>query len=84
LWKDASKAEEAANALKITAQDLLRFGIADEVIQEPQGGAQKDATFMASAIKAAFERHLNELKTMSGEEIKEDRFQKFMKIGQYE
>lgn len=84
LWKDASKAQQAAEAMKITAQDLLKLGVADEVIPEPPGGAQKDIKAQSEYIRTSIRHHLHMLLGFSGDQLVEDRFQKFMKIGSFE
>ena len=81
LWKDSNLAQIAAETMKITAHDLLGLGIIDEVINEPLGGAQKDEEAQALSIKKMFLKHLNELKQLTPEELANDRFEKFRKIG---
>ena len=81
LWKDSNLAQIAAETMKITALDLLDLGIIDEVINEPLGGAQKDEEIQALSIKKMFLKHLNELKQLTPEELANDRFEKFRKIG---
>ena len=81
LWKDSNLAQIAAETMKITAHDLLDLGIIDEVINEPFGGAQKDEEAQALSIKKMFLKHLNELKQLTPEELANDRFEKFRKIG---
>lgn len=83
LWRDATKAQQAAEALKITAQDLHELGIVDEVIPEPRGGAHKSLHEQANYIKKAIVNHLDSLNHMSSEQLLEDRYQKFAQIGQY-
>lgn len=83
LWKDAARADQAAEAMKITAQDLLQFEVIEEIIPEPQGGAQRDYELMASHIKDSLCRQLKELSVMDRDELKEDRYLKFRKIGQF-
>ena len=83
LWKDASKADQAAEAMKITAKDLLEFGIIEEIVPEPQGGAHRDVTAQAEFLKDAIWRHIQELTAMSPEQLIEDRYQKFRKIGTF-
>ncbi|WP_093292518.1 acetyl-CoA carboxylase carboxyltransferase subunit alpha [Thermoactinomyces sp. DSM 45892] len=83
LWRDASKAQEAAEALKITAQDLQELGIVDEIILEPKGGAHRNSQLMAETIQHTLCKHLNELLPLSQSELVEDRYQKFSKIGQF-
>ncbi|SFS99254.1 acetyl-CoA carboxylase carboxyltransferase subunit alpha [Paenibacillus sp. BC26] len=83
LWKDASRADEAAAVMRITAGDLLEFGIVEEIIKEPQGGAHRDLAVQAETIKEAIWRHLGELSKLSSEELVADRYNKFRKIGQF-
>jgi acetyl-CoA carboxylase carboxyl transferase subunit alpha len=83
LWKDASRADEAAEAMKITAKDLLEFGVIEEIIPEPFGGAHRDVAIQAQAIRETIWRHLQELNRMSPAELIEDRYAKFRKIGTF-
>ena len=83
LWRDASEANKAANALKITGEDLLRFNIVDEVIKEPTGGAHYDPELMAQNLKNSLMNALNEFKEMSPEELKNHRYNKFRALGVY-
>jgi acetyl-CoA carboxylase carboxyl transferase subunit alpha len=83
LWKDATRADEAAEAMKITSKDLLELGIIEEVIEEPQGGAHRDLVFQAEKMKDAIVRHLAELSKLSPEELKVDRYEKYRKIGKF-
>jgi acetyl-CoA carboxylase carboxyl transferase subunit alpha len=81
LWKDASKADRAAEALKITARDLMNLGIVDDVLPEPIGGAHRNALEAAETLKVALLRHLDELMTLSGRQLREQRYQKFRQMG---
>lgn len=81
LWKDASKAAEASEVMKMTAEDLLKQGIADRILLEPAGGAQKDLPQMCRTIKAALIDKLEELTGMSTEDLLEKRYQKYRDIG---
>lgn len=83
LWKDASKADQAAEAMKITAQDLLEMEVIEEIVPEPKGGAHKDYEAAAESIKSSILRHLDELKVKSADELREERYQKFRKIGKF-
>jgi|UniRef100_A0A7V3RIZ9 acetyl-CoA carboxylase carboxyl transferase subunit alpha len=83
LWRDASKNKEAAEALKITAQDLLQFGIIDEIIPEPIGGAHTDYKRTAENIKSAVLRNLGELITIPVDRLIENRIEKYRKMGVY-
>lgn len=81
LWRDASLASTAAEALKITGDDLLRLGIIDGVIKEPMGGAHYDYEFMANEMKTTILAALDEMKTMSPQQLKDDRYDKFRRMG---
>ncbi len=84
LYRDPSRAKKAADALKLTARDLHDFGIADEVIPEPTGGAHRDPVAAAEAVGDAIKRHLTELKELTGRELVEDRYDKFRAIGAFD
>ena len=81
LWRDPSKSLEAAKAMKLTANELLKIGIIDEIILEPLGGAHRNKTQASSLIKEALIRHLESFKNLSREEIFEQRKEKFLNIG---
>lgn len=83
LWKNGSKAPEAAEVLKLTAQDLLKMGLIDEVIPEPLGGAHRDPQKTAETLKETIERNLKDLKTQSKEKLLEARYKKFRKMGEF-
>ena len=83
LWRDASKASEAAEALKITAPDLMKFDIIDGDIKEPLGGAHHDYNAMAQELKKTILSSLDELSNMSAEELKKSRYEKFRKMGAF-
>ena len=83
LWRSAEYASRAADALRITAQDLLHFNIVDGIIDEPQGGAHYDPACTAQAIQAMIEPAFAELKEMSPDALKEDRYSKFRAIGAF-
>jgi acetyl-CoA carboxylase carboxyl transferase subunit alpha len=80
LYKDSSKAEQAAKDMKLTAQDLLQFKIIDGIIPEPQGGAHNDYDITAGNIKSVIEADLQELLELPVEELLEKRYQKFRRI----
>lgn len=84
LWRNAVKAPQAAEALKITGEYLLEFGIVDEVIQEPMGGAHRNAVFVADKLKMCLGKHLRELTVQSKEQLLDARYEKFRKIGKFE
>ena len=81
IWRDANKKEEAATALKITAQDLERLGVIDGIIKEPIGGAHRDSDATMSAAGAAVAKALAEFDGKSPEAIRAQRHERFMKIG---
>ncbi|MBG9737051.1 acetyl-CoA carboxylase carboxyltransferase subunit alpha [Paenibacillus alvei] len=83
LWKDASKADQAAEAMKITASDLKELNVIEEIIPEPQGGAHKDVAVASANMKDAIWRHLTELMGMTPEQLREDRYDKFRNIGEF-
>jgi acetyl-CoA carboxylase carboxyl transferase subunit alpha len=81
LFRDGSKAKEAADAMKITARDLLNLKIIDEIIKEPLGGAHFDPEKTAENIKAALLKSLKRYESMSPSEISQDRYDKFRAMG---
>ncbi len=83
LWRDATKAHQAAEALKITAADLKDLGILDELLTEPIGGAHSNPLKAAEILKEALLRNLGELDQMSGQQRRELRYQKFRSIGKF-
>lgn len=83
LWKDQNHAREAAQSLKLTAQDLERFGIVDEIIAEPSGGAHNDWDQTTALLSQALTRHLDEVGALDPEARIDLRHEKFRKIGEY-
>ena len=83
LWRDGTKAPEAAEALKITAPDLKRLGAIDEVVKEPAGGAQKDHAKACAAVKKAIVAALKELTAMDPDELLEKRYEKLRAMGNF-
>ncbi len=81
LWGDAARAEEAASRLRLTSDDLLRFGIADEVIPEPLGGAHRDAGGTIARVLAAVDAALASLAAVPTDELLDRRYRKFRRIG---
>ncbi len=79
LWKDAGRADEAAEVMKLTAADLLQLGVADQVIPEPDGGAQNDPKAVFAAVDKALTRHLNQL--AKEKDLAADRYKKFRAMG---
>ena len=81
LWRSAEKADQAANALKLTAQDMERFKIIDEIIPEPIGGAHRDPQLAISTIGEVLEKRLNSLLSLSKNELIRLKEDKYLKIG---
>ncbi len=81
LWKNGSKAPEAAAVLKLTAPDLLKMGIIDEVIPEPLGGAHTDSERMGQTLKETIKKNLQELNALKKEELLKLRYKKFRGMG---
>lgn len=82
LWRQPDKGPQAAAALRLTAQSALELGLVDEILPEPFGGAHRDPAGSAETIKAALLSALGALGSLSGEELKEQRYQKFRAMGQ--
>jgi len=83
LWKTADAKHEAAEALRLTAADLVRLGVADEVVPEPLGGAHTDFDAAAAALKAALLRNLQELDGVDAEELVRKRLEKYLSMGEW-
>ncbi|NQV22611.1 MAG: acetyl-CoA carboxylase carboxyltransferase subunit alpha [Rhodospirillales bacterium] len=81
LWHSADKAQDAASALKLTAQDLFGLKVVDEVIEEPVGGAHRGTKKVVDDVGNAIERALDSLKNLSRDELKSDRRKKFLAMG---
>lgn len=84
LWKDQTRSPEAAEALKLTAQDLLEFGVIDEIAKEPLGGAHRDFEGTAKHLGEIIERALRKLTKISGKELVKKRYDKFRAMGVYQ
>jgi len=84
LWNNGAKASEAAELLKITAQDLFHMNVIDEVVEEPIGGAHRDARRASELLKEAITRNLAEIKNTSSDELVKLRYEKFRKLGTYD
>jgi acetyl-CoA carboxylase carboxyl transferase subunit alpha len=82
-WRDAAKAEIAADALKMTAQDLQPLGIIDQIVAEPPGGAHTDPVKMAAILDTTLHQALTELELLPVEKLLEQRYQKFRTMGQF-
>jgi acetyl-CoA carboxylase carboxyl transferase subunit alpha len=83
MWRDASKRELAAEAMKITAKDLTEMKLVDDVISEPAGGAHNDWDAAAHTVDEKLQWHLGELKRLTTEDLLQSRYDKFRKMGQY-
>ena len=83
LWRDGRKAPEAAEALKITAPDLLKLGAVDEIVKEPAGGAQKNHKTACAYVKKAILKSLKELKQYPVEQLREMRYEKIRAYGNF-
>jgi len=83
LWRDGAKGPLAAEALKLTAADLLRLKVIDEIIPEPVGGAHRDYQEAAATVKGAVVRHLVELKGVPEERLLSERYQRFRRMGAF-
>lgn len=83
LWRDASRAEEAAKRLRLTSDELFEFGIVDEVIKEPLGGAHQDPERAVQDVLNADKRALDRLMRLSDEELIDRRYEKFRRIGNH-
>jgi len=83
LWKSHQYAPQAAAALRFTAKDLARFGVVDDVLPEPLGGAHRDHRQMASRLRNYLTRCLSQLETKTADQLIDDRYEKFRRIGQF-
>ena len=82
LWKDSSRSGEACEMMKLTAQDLYRGGIVEEVIPEPVGGAQRCHAALFERMDAALRAHLKELCRMNDRQLADQRYKKYRQIGE--
>jgi acetyl-CoA carboxylase carboxyl transferase subunit alpha len=83
LWKDGEKAKVAADSLKLTAADLYRLGVIDEIVKEPLGGAHRNPQKVAEDLREAVSRHLSELEKMDVDDLLKLRYEKFRKMGSF-
>jgi len=83
LWKDRRHAPEAAEALKLTAQDLMGLGVVDEIVPEPEGGAHRDPDLAAANLGTALRQNLERLSSFSMEAMLRNRYDKFRKLGKF-
>jgi len=84
LWRSRDEASRAAEALKLTAPNLMELGVIDEIVPEPTGGAHRDLEETARAVGEALERHLSELEALDPEELVEARREKYYAMGEWE
>jgi acetyl-CoA carboxylase carboxyl transferase subunit alpha len=83
LWRSATKAPEASEALKLTGEHLIKFGIVDEIIPEPLGGAHHDPAMVFAGLKSAVLKQVKRLKSLKEAELLDQRYAKFRAIGQF-
>jgi acetyl-CoA carboxylase carboxyl transferase subunit alpha len=83
LYRDAGKADQVAGPLKLTAEDLRRFGLIDDIVPEPAGGAQEDPAAAAEQLRAALRRGLDSLAAMDGAQLVDHRYNKFRAMGNF-
>jgi acetyl-CoA carboxylase carboxyl transferase subunit alpha len=83
LWKDRRHAAEAAEALKLTAQDLIGLGVVDEIVPEPEGGAHRDHDLAAANLGIALRQNLERISAQPLEKLMQQRYEKFRKLGKY-
>ncbi len=83
LWRSAAKAPEASEALKLTGEHLIKFGIVDEIIPEPLGGAHQDPPLVVATLKTAILEQIRRLKTLDEKDLLEARYAKFRAIGKF-
>lgn len=81
LWRDAAKAATAAEALKITSEDLLKLDIIDGIVKEPLGGAHNDYEAIGNELKSAIMKEINALKSVKPDKLRDDRYNKFRRMG---
>ncbi len=84
LWRDAAKAPEAAEALRVTSDDLIHLKVVDNVIREPEGGAHRDPAATAELIKEEIQTALSQLQAKPVEQLLEERLAKYRRIGEFE
>ena len=83
LWGDGTRAPEAADTLKMTAQDLKKLGVIDMIVKEPVGGAHRDPKIAAQSLKEAISKALKEIESIPGDKLAVMRYEKFSKMGVY-
>jgi acetyl-CoA carboxylase carboxyl transferase subunit alpha len=83
MWRDASKKELAAEAMRITAPDLKELGCIDDIVPEPEGGAHRDYEAASKLLDTGLQKHLSDLKKLSTSDLVESRYRKFRTIAQF-
>lgn len=83
LWRNSIKAPDAANELKLTGEHLKKFGVVDEIIPEPIGGAHRDPETLVANLKKILLKHLKELSALSKDDLLEERYKKYRRIGAF-
>ncbi|HTD25198.1 MAG TPA: acetyl-CoA carboxylase carboxyltransferase subunit alpha [Terriglobales bacterium] len=83
MWRDSTKRDVAAQALRITPKDLMQLGCIDEIISEPPGGAHSDHDAAAMLLNQALQKHFEELQKLPAQQLTENRYQKFRKMAQF-
>jgi acetyl-CoA carboxylase carboxyl transferase subunit alpha len=83
MWRDATKKELAAEAMRITAADLSELGCVDDIVPEPEGGAHRDHEAAANLLDRALQKHLAQLKRVPPAELVASRYNKFRTIAQF-
>ena len=83
LWRNSIKAPDAAKALRLTGEDLVKFGVVDEIIPEPPGGVHRDPETVAVSLKKAILKHIKELSAVSSKVLLENRYKKFRQVGEF-
>ena len=81
LWRDTAKAQEAATGMKITAEDMMRFGVIDRIVTEPAGGAHRDPAATVAAAGGAIAQAFGELCGLNRETVRRQRREKFLAMG---
>ena len=81
LWRDTAKAQDAATGMKITAQDMIRFGVIDQIVTEPIGGAHRDPAAAMASTDNAIAAAMDELRDLGREAVRQQRRDKFRTIG---
>lgn len=83
LWRDSTRAPDAAEALKLTGEHLIKFGIVDEIVPEPHGGAHHDPQQMADTLSEALLNQIHSLQKLSSDKLLEQRYHRFRQIGEF-